>query len=186
MKRIFCLETEWRQDIHDLKDKSTAHSILEFYESALNVPYVFRKVASLSDFDYYIRHLQYPSYNNYDVIYLCFHGTRGKIHFADKAEIKLSEFALEYKDIFADKTIIFDSCYSLNMSAEQVSEFKSLTGARIIAGYTKSVDSVRSFVFEIWLLSMLASHPEYGSKRLSAAAEKEMPAHTRSLGFVCY
>ena len=186
MDRIFCLETEWRQDVQDLKEKSMAHSILEFYESTLGKQFVFRQVATLEDFEYYIQHLEYPTYKNYDVVYLCFHGSRGKIHFANKTDYKLSDFAAQHEGIFSGKTVIFDSCSTLNLSEKQIAEFKSLTGARMIIGYTKSVNLVGSFVFEIWLLNMLASHPQYGPKRLFDAAENEMPTHVEKLGFVCY
>ena len=186
MSRIFCLETEWTQSIHDLKDKSTVHSLLEFIEGTLQIQYVFRQVATLEDFDYYIRHLQAASYAPYDLVYLCFNGTSGAIAFAEKSEYQLSDFAKEHKGIFKDRTVIFDSCSTLNLDEEDIQYFKKTTGARMVIGYRKRVDFIKSFVFEFWLLTTIISHPDFGPKRLSSLADREMPTHVASLGFVCY
>lgn len=35
-------------------------------------------------------------------------------------------------------------------------------------------------------LNAMVQHPNYGSKRLLALAEEEMPVHVNKLGFVCY
>lgn len=93
MNRIFCLETEWDQSMHDLKKKSTVLPLLDFLENAINIEYTFRQVATESDFNYYIDHLQQPSYNAYDLIYLCFHGQKKCICFADKTDLALMAFA---------------------------------------------------------------------------------------------
>lgn len=76
MNRIFCLETEWDQTVHDLKSKSSALPLLDFLENTIKIEYTFRQVATEFDFKYYIEHLQQPSYRIYDLIYLCFHGRR--------------------------------------------------------------------------------------------------------------
>lgn len=186
MNKVFCLETEWTQTIHDLKNKSTVLSLLEFLNGSLNVPYVFRQVAALEDFDYYIRHLEAASYESYDVVYLCFHGAKGSIQFADKTDYTILDFAVEHKNIFKGKTVIFGSCSTLKLSEDDLRRIKKLTGARLMVGYTKDVDFVSSFVFEFWLLNALAQCPTYGSKRLQALAEEEMPMHVKRLGFICY
>lgn len=53
MNKIFCLETEWDQSMHDLKKKSTVLPLLDFLENAINIEYTFRQVATESDFNYY-------------------------------------------------------------------------------------------------------------------------------------
>ena len=86
MKKIFCLETEWDQSIHDLKSKSAVQPLLDFVENKynLNVQYSFRQVATMSDFLYYFDHLKEQAYHSFDFVYLCFHGTESIIHFANK------------------------------------------------------------------------------------------------------
>ncbi len=186
MSKIFCLETEWTKSVHDMKKTSPVQSLLEFVNNTLDVPYVFRQVAVLQDFDYYIRHLEAATYDAYDIVYLCFHGSKGSIKFADKSDYSLLKFADDYQDLFIGRTIIFDSCSTLKLNEEDLRRVKKQTGARIMIGYTKSVDLVSSFVFELWLLNVLVRHPDYGSKRLMALAEEEMPMHVKKLGLVCY
>lgn len=36
MNKIFCLETEWDQTLHDLKKKSPVLPLLDFLENAIN------------------------------------------------------------------------------------------------------------------------------------------------------
>lgn len=49
MNKIFCLETEWDQTLHDLKKKSPVLPLLDFLENAIKVDYTFRQVATESD-----------------------------------------------------------------------------------------------------------------------------------------
>ena len=69
MNRIFCLETEWEQTVHDLKSKSAVLPLLDFLKNTIKIDYSFRQVATKFDFRYYIEHLQQPSYSAYDLIY---------------------------------------------------------------------------------------------------------------------
>ena len=186
MKRIFCLETEWDTSLHALKSKSTVQSLLGFFEESLGVPYVFRQVATLDDFDFYISHLENPSYDAYDIVYLCFHGMKGGIAFADESDYSLVEFAEDYKDIFKGRTVIFDCCSTLGFSREDALYFKRKTGARVLVGYTRDVKFVPSFVFEFWLLNAMRMNPDFGAKRLMELAENEMPVHVKKLGFITY
>lgn len=186
MNKIFCLETEWDQTVQDLKRKPTVLSLLEFMEGALKVPHVFRQVATREDFRYYIRHLQQAAYTAYDIVYLCFHGAKGLIMFADQTNYSLEELADNYPDIFKGRTVIFDSCSTLRLSQDSVGDFKKATGARLIVGYGRKVAFAKSFVFELWLLNTLAEHPDFGAQRLMALAEKEMPEHVKSLRFKAY
>ena len=89
MNRIFCLETEWDQTLHDLKKKSTVLPMLNFLENTVKIDYSFRQVATENDFNYYIHHLQQSSYSAYDFIYLCFHGQKRSIRFADGTYLDL-------------------------------------------------------------------------------------------------
>ena len=101
-------------------------------------------------------------------------------------EKAFSDFAKEHKGIFKDRVVIFDSCSTLNLDEEDIQYFKKTTGARMVIGYRKRVDFIKSFVFEFWLLTTIISHPDFGPKRLSSLADREMPTHVASLGFVCY
>ncbi|MCQ2973538.1 MAG: hypothetical protein MJ211_01860 [Bacteroidales bacterium] len=186
MNKIFCLETEWDKSIQDLKKKSAAKSLLEFLENTLEIPYAFRQVATSQDFEYYINHLRFNSYKAYDMIYLCFHGAKSVIEFANGVNLNLKTFANKNLNLFENRNVHFGSCSSLRMKAEEIKEFKEHTNARMITGYTKDVDFMTSFVFELWLLNVIATHPNYTAKGIIARANAEMPSYVKKFGFVAY
>lgn len=188
MNRIFCLETEWDQTLHDLKKKSTVLPLLDFLENTIKIGYTFRQVATEHDFKYYIEHLQQQCYSAYDFIYLCFHGQKKCICFADGTDLDLINFAEkeENSGIFEGRNIHFGSCSTLKMRGEDIHKFKQLTKARMITGYTKDVDLTSSFIFETWLMNAVHGNGEYAAKRINDLAEKEMPYFTKLFGFKAF
>ena len=104
MSSIFCLETEWEQSIHDMKKESSVRPLLQ-YLATTGTEYVFRQVATLSEFEYYLDHLSRLSYNRFDIIYLCFHGMERKIAFANGESISLAEIAEKFPDIFNERNV---------------------------------------------------------------------------------
>ena len=95
--------------------------LLDFLENTINIEYTFRQVATESDFNYYIDHLQQPSYSAYDLIYLCFHGQKKCICFADKTDLDLMAFAEKKENfgIFEGRNVHFGSCSTLGMLVNQ-------------------------------------------------------------------
>ena len=188
MNRIFCLETEWEQTVHDLKSKSAVLPLLDFLKNTIKIDYCFRQVATKFDFRYYIEHLQQPSYSAYDLIYLCFHGQKRSICFADKTDFDLLSFAEkeEYNGIFENRNVHFGSCSTMKMTYEDIKTFKRLTKSRMVTGYTKNVDFTSSFIFEAWLLNTIHTNEGYAAKRINALAEKEMPYFTKVFGFEAF
>lgn len=187
MRKIFCLETEWEQSVHSLKNRSSALSLLDFLQNTdKQISFVFRHVATKSDFQFYIEHLYRDTYNSYDTVYLCFHGSESSIEFASKESIELMEFAKENIGIFEGKNVHFGSCSTLNIGEEQAREFKRLTKARMITGYKKDVDIIESFVFELWLLHIIANHPEYAAIRIKDIAEKKMGYYAKKFKFEAF
>ena len=139
--------------MHDLKKKSTVLPLLDFLENAINIEYTFRQVATESDFNYYINHLQQPSYNAYDLIYLCFHGQKKCICFADKTDLVLMAFAEKEENlgIFEGRNVHFGSCSTLKMREEDIKMFKQLTKARMITGYT----NIKSSIYETFSVNFI-------------------------------
>jgi hypothetical protein len=56
----------------------------------------------------------------------------------------------------------------------------------MITGYTKDVDFMTSFVFELWLLNAIATFPRYTAKGIMSKAMQEMPTYVKRFGFVAY
>lgn len=174
MGGIFCLETEWKQSIHDLKEQSKVLPLLEYLKRVNNTQYVFRQVATIHDFDYYITHLLYDSYSNYNTVYLCFHGYVSNIAFADKNNISLQDIGEKYTSIFEGKKVHFGSCSTLHITEKEAMQFKANTKAKLLTGYAREVPFVESFLFELWLINILANHKGIGPLKLKYKAEKEM------------
>ncbi len=180
------METEWDKSIQDLKKKSAAKSLLEFLENTLDIPFAFRQVATSEDFGYYINHLNHHSYSAYDMVYLCFHGAKSAIEFANGVNLNLATFGNKHENLFQNRNVHFGSCSSLRMKDEAIRAFKRNTNARMITGYTKDVDFMTSFVFELWLLNAIATFPRYTAKGIMAKALQEMPTYVKRFGFVAY
>lgn len=49
----------------------------------------------------------------------------------------------------------------------------------MITGYRKNVDFIDSFVFELWLLNVIANHTEYEPGRIKEIAEKKMEYYAK-------
>lgn len=187
MRKIFCLETEWVQSVHSLKSRSSALSLLDFLQNSdKRISFIFRNVATKEDFNFYINHLYYDSYSSYDTVYLCFHGSESSISLASGDDINIMDFARENQCIFEGKNVHFGCCSTLNMDEEKAKEFKRLTKARMITGYRKEVDFIDSFVFELWLLNVIANYPEYGPVRIKDIAEKKMGYYANKFKFEAF
>ena len=190
--KIFCLETEWTQSVHDMKYESQAKPLLEFLNNSSGIGYTFRQIATKADFDYYINHLTRNSYKDYTIVYLCFHGNPGEIDFADQghyggeASIELQDFAQENRGIFEGKVVHLGSCSTFKTDEEQILKFKSLSKALMVTGYQKDVEMTESFIFEAWLLNSLYKHPDYRAKRLMDLANKEMKFFVDRYGFIAF
>lgn len=182
MSSIFCLETNWDQSIHDMKKESSARPLLEYLKSR-GVEYVFRQVATLSEFHYYLNHLSRQSYRRYNTVYLCFHGEAGALTFANGESISLQEIAEQYHGIFTDRKIHFGSCSTLKVPDNVIEDFKNKTKAKLVTGYEKDVPFHDSFLFELWLLHVLAQHRCLGKYRLEEKVEKEMEYYANRLKF---
>ena len=181
VNKVFCLETEWEQSVYDLKYDSQAKPLLEFFSNSCGVNFSFRQVATPSDFKYYISHLKQASYKDFSIVYLCFHGEKGIIHFAGsdnkgKCSIcSLIDFANENEGIFRGKFVHLGSCRTFKMNDSEIKQFKRLTGAIMVSGYERSVEMTTSFIFEAWLLNTLYHYPNLRATSLMNRAQKEMP-----------
>lgn len=194
MSKIFCLETEWIQNIHDLKSDSYVKPLLDFlYTTGIYNGIdacTFRNVCCKEDFNYYMKHLRCKSYYDYNIVYLAFHGDNGGMIFPANKKVvyTLREFADEYEGIFKERpvNVHFGCCLTLNTKEEDIIYFKNKTGANMVTGYEKSVPFVESFIFETWLMNAMALHPDYRGVRMQTLANKEMAFYVDKLKFKAY
>lgn len=185
MSSIFCLETEWDQTVHDMKKDSSVYHLLQ-YLGSMDIEFVFRQVATKSDFEYYLSHLIRPSYERFDIIYLCFHGYPGAITFANKETMTLEDISKNYPGIFKNRKVHFGACNTLNVAVRSIEEFKRVSEAKLVTGYARTVDFHDSFLLELWFLHILATHKSVGPIKLSSKVEKEVKYFKERLKFMIY
>lgn len=179
MKKIFCLETEWElSKSRKMRDKASMLPLLHFLEQSNGVEFVFRNVASRTDLRYYINQLGYKTYKDFQIIYLAFHGRSKALEIPndEKNPIPFSELVEISDGVFQDKIVHFGSCRTLYTSDERILEFKEQTGARLISGYTKKIDFIRSSILDIAYFSELLDIQNVGAieKRMIKRYDKLM------------
>lgn len=158
MKKIFCLETEWNlTKTKKMRDKTSIQPLLTFLEQADGIEYVFRNVASRIDLNYYLTQLKYKTYKDFQIVYFAFHGNSKTIDIPSEPNNPISflELAEISNGLLQNKIVHFGSCRTLNTSDQKIREFKEMTGAKIVSGYTKNIDFVRSSILDIAYFSEL-------------------------------
>lgn len=186
MKKIFCLETEWEQTEECLKEKSSVLPLLDFIHNTLDIDYIFRNVATYDDFEYYINHLHSSRYKDYDYVYLCFHGQKRHISFANGINHDILDLAVKHQNIFKDKIVHFGCCSTLNVDEDVIKSFKRTTGAKIVTGYARPVNFMESFIFEMWLINYISNNSTSRAQTIVNKAFKEMPFFADRFSFTAY
>jgi len=157
-KGIYCLEIgEW---FGSLKKTTSVKAVLKLLnESTLEVPYIYRDIATKEELYFYIKKWTQAKHSDYPILYLAFHGSPGCIYlFKDNGR----ETAITTDDLFKllegkchRRVIHFGSCGSLDMNGHTVNKYLKSSGAVSISGYAAEVDWVLSSVFEMYYLSEL-------------------------------
>ena len=179
MKHIFALEGEW---VSNMRRKDSIEPALKLLEQVCDIKHVFRKVATIHDFRHYLKRTTNASLSKDSIIYLAFHGKPGLIQLGDSTEITVDEIAEEFPALFADKIVHFGSCSTLRMNEEELKEFKKISGARLVSGYTKDIDFIDSTILDVAYFNQLQYLERVGviGKRMY----KLYPGLCERLGFV--
>ena len=183
MSSIFCLETEWEQPIHDIKKDSSVRPLLQYLNASEGTEFVFRQVATRTEFEYYLQHLSRLSYQRFDIVYFCFHGMEGEIAFANGESISISQLADRFPGIFEERKVHFGSCNTLKVERNIIYEFKEITRAKLVTGYAKAISFHDNFLFELWLMHLLTHHKSLGSIKLESKVERQMKYYGDRLKF---
>lgn len=184
----FCLETEWYFSKVRLQDPFTSEPILKILENAYDSKYIYRRVATRSELEYFLKRLKLKSFSDYDVVYFPFHGgescikLEGEGRSAKNNLVTLDELAEMADGAFDGRIVHFSSCETLS-SEEDVLRFKRGTKAALVSGYSKSVDCMRSTIADLAYFDMLHNFAISGIKTT-------MPKHNteicKELGFKIY
>lgn len=172
-RKIFALEGEWN---NKPTDRASVVDVLNYLEKVNDYKCFHRRIATKEEFFY---HLRRTKFKKYKIVYLTFHGSKNKIYTTNSAKdegIELEEL-LEYRKFFKDKIVHFGSCETLKMSPEEIIDFRKDLGAKVVSGYTKSVDWMDSGILDLAYFNLWGTY-----KTRSSDLEKEL---RRQYGGLC-
>lgn len=185
---IFCLETIWFDEV----DNPSTRHLLELLKSLSGTQYVYRDVSTADELEFHLgRWVGRKTFkknhvlDEYGILYLGFHGGPGEISVrsdlvrrpADDDDVDLDRIAdhlLEDAKYDCSGCVIhFASCSVLGAPA-RVREFKDKVGAAGVSGYTRSVESIESWSFELMYLDLLSRRSTWNSGTLGTLSKKIM------------
>ena len=148
---IICLEAEWLYNNNlyrfPLDTSPLLHWLKEFYKCDV----IYRHILTKEDLVHYLNYFNTNkrAFKQYDIIYIACHGGNHTLYLEGlDGDIDLTELAEIADDFFKDKIIHFGSCKTL-ANTNVVSDFKNITGARLVSGYKKRVDAMKSAIADI-------------------------------------
>ncbi|SIN66202.1 DUF6642 family protein [Algoriphagus halophilus] len=176
--KIFCLEGEWEKS---LKPKYSVESYLKYLDEAFGVGYIYRKVNSRDSLRKYLNAIIKKEYDNYSVVYLAFHGESKKIEIDHSENIDLDQLAKLAGDSFQNRIIHFGSCRTLLGSETKLQMFRKSTGAKMISGYTKSIDFFDASLLDMAFLKNIVEYERPG--HIENWIKDKYPRLSKDLGF---
>lgn len=183
MHGIICIETEWQITTKQNRRSLNTEPIVYYMSEVLCIPVIYRRVATRSELQYYLKQFSKSEYSKYDMFYFNYHGwTHGLKLEGEKELLTLEDLAeMAGEKVFAGKLVHFSSCRTLLGSERVVNEFMEHTHAQLVTGYTKSVDCYTSSIFDMALFG------EYISKKKIPYVFKYLDANfgeiEKKLGF---
>ena len=180
---IICLETDWlyndseKENRFDLKTDLLLNCLKDFHK----VNIIHRTILHKAALEHYMRYLK-PSkteFKNPKIVYISCHGEKGSIHFED-GDIDLDELAdmaNEAGGFFNGRIVHFSSCKTL-ADPEAAKNFKSITGARLVCGYTKKVDAMKSAIADMALFN----HLMYITTKFGSLTNRERSTFYKTYG----
>lgn len=184
-KGIFCLEiSDW---FGTMKKKNTVEPVLELlHHSPLEVPYIYRDVATIEELNFYLKKWTLAEYGKYPILFLAFHGAPGKIFLpqSNKA-VKIDELLNVLKGKCHRKIIHFGACRVFNLQTNFLKTVLSKFDALAISGYSAEVDWVTSTVFETLFLAELQKNAmtKSGVTAVKNRIKEFTPHLSKKLGF---
>jgi len=130
-------------------------------------------------------------FRKYDIVYIACHGGSHAISLeGEDGDIDLDDLATISKDsggFFNERIVHFSSCKTLS-NPDEAQKFKNLTGARLVCGYSKTVDAMKSAIADMALFNDLMN-----LKNVATITHKERSLFRKTykslleeLGFVAY
>jgi hypothetical protein len=173
---VLCLEGEW----YGAEDRTSVQPLLEMLERSGHIHAMWRDVATRDELRFYVARWTHKAWADYPLLYLGFHGAPGEFY-VGKTPVSLDELAEDLEGKCAGRIIHFGSCATLDVSQDELGEFRVRTGAHAVTGYTAQVDWLEAAAFEILLVNELIKSGDVETVR--ARLSVEHAAWAQALGF---
>ena len=188
---IICLEAEWlynsgkKENRFNLKTEPLLNWLKEFHQCDV----IYRHILHKADLQHYIEYFPPTKrdFKNYEIIYIACHGNEATIHLED-GNIDLDTLADMAGDFFEGRIVHFSSCDTL-ANPDAARRFKSRTKAKLVSGYTKSVDAMKSAIADMALFNdLMYITRNYGliTNEERSSFRKTYRSLLDDLGFVAY
>ena len=166
-KGIFCLEGLWDTD---LKKGSTVRPLLELLRVNVNIPYIHRECATVSEFEFYAQKWPQKRYAGYPILYLTSHGEEFGINLED-GFVNLDRIGELIGKRGKNRVIVISSCSTLETDKRNIRRVLRATECMAICGYKVDVDWMRSAAFEILLFYEMQSN-EFSGRGIDSIQRK--------------
>lgn len=167
MKNILCFEGEWLFNDDKKKNRFSLNTepVLRMLQEYYKCETTYRHILSKEDLQHYINFFNSHKreWNKIGIIYIACHGWFHSLSLeGEDGSIDLKELADMAGDFFRDKIVHFSCCKTL-ANTQEVEQFKNITGARLVCGYKKSVDPMKSAIADVALLNELITSNKPGN-----------------------
>ena len=182
-KGVFCLETPMWTD--RIKDRSSIEPILRLLEKCYKIPYLHYDVATIGEFDFYLKKWRLKELDSHPILYFAFHGEREGFYVGDEF-ISLKDLAERLDGHCTGRVIHFGTCATLRVHGNHLNKFLHQTCALAVCGYTKTVDWFESTAFDLLVLGGLqdASFQQARSmQKFKCTLKEQAPGLMQSMGF---
>ena len=153
---IICFETEWLHNNEDNRFNLQTSALLNFLKDFYGCDVIHKSILTKADLQYYIDYFSKGKYLDNDIIYFATHGCPGHICLEGEKKssqlLSLKHLAEMANGSFGNAIIHFSSCETFK-DHKEILEFKKITKAAVVSGYTKKVDAVKSAISDLALLN---------------------------------
>lgn len=154
---IICLEAEWlynsckKDNRFNLKTEPLLNWLKEYHHCDV----IYRHILHKADLLYYLDYFRPTKreFKNHEIVYLACHGNEATIRLEDE-DVELDDLAEIAGNFFEGRIVHFSSCNTLADPAAAM-RFKVKTKAKLVSGYTKTVDAMKSAIADMALFNDL-------------------------------
>lgn len=164
---IICFEAEWLYNDNDYKFNLKSEPLLQCLREFHGCEVIYRHILDKNGLAHYMKHLA-PSKRGkrkFNVVYIACHGWNHAISLeGEDGDIDLMQLAelAQPTNFFKERIVHFGSCKTLSNPA-YAEQFKQLTGARLVCGYTISVDAMKGAIADMALFNHIMGIKNVGS-----------------------